>query len=416
LASALEASAQEANAHATQHILDRSLKEAKHKRQKERHAGSWDCPQCTYENLPYAPSCDMCQNSNPPLGTLVFRHTPPNNATFGVELELIITDGKRDGYTHEWLASELTKLGPPNVQFCGYSHETTEDWKIVTDASVRGHHDNRDLCLELVSPVLQGNDGLAELRIIMEHVRQLLGIATNRTCGFHVHIDATSMPLSVLKRICQGFVALENAFDLLVAKGNSIQQRSHRSTDENRYCRSNRIAFGAMSNRQRWARLQEAHSFEDVVDLVNPQQDRYRKLNITNLVKESRPSTIEFRLHGGVEELREAEAWVRLLLRFCDRAGGTASTSDASIASAISNIQSLPEEATPAQELQALWQLVDCPGLEQFYVLDRRLFVAAVASPSMQNNLRNTWRCKTCRKPFSTSRALSQHVEATGHA
>ena len=91
--------------------------------------------------------------------------------------------------------------------------EYGKHWKIVTDASVRGRN-HHDLCLELVSPILQGSEGLDQLRVLMEHVR----------------------------------------------------------------------------------------------------------------------------LHGGVEELREAEAWVRLVLRFCSRTP----TAD------ITPIQTLVEEATPA--------------------------------------------------------------------
>ena len=170
------------------------------------------------------------------------------------------------------MAQELIKLGPPTVEFRGYSHDTSKHWKIVTDASVRGRN-HHDLCLELVSPILQGSEGLDQLRVLMEHVR----------------------------------------------------------------------------------------------------------------------------LHGGVEELREAEAWVRLVLRFCSRTP----TAD------ITPIQTLVEEATPAMELMALWKMVDCLGLEQFYVLDRKLFVP--------QQLQNHWLCKKCKRPFGNARALSQHVEATGH-
>ena len=228
---------------------------------------------------------------------------------------------------------------------------------------------------------------------MLERLRRL-GIATNRTCGFHVHIDATSMPLSSLRRISQCFVALENAFDLLVAS-------NHRSTDQNEFCRSNRIAFGRLSNKQRWERIQSADSKGALVELLNPDNNRYRKLNLTNVTNPARRSTIEFRLHGVVEELREAEAWVRLLLRFCDRAANL--QSDAILA----RIQTLPEETTPAQELEALWEFVECPGLYQFYAMHRKLFE--------ERRLRNQWRCHQCRRPFETSRALSQHVEATGH-
>lgn len=382
LAQAVESSSAEATSWRQQKTLNESIAKSQEKRQKERHIGIWDCVQCTFQNPPYSPTCVMCL-SQAPAGTLVFEDIPPN-LRFGLELELMITDGKRDGYTLEWMAQELTKLGPPNVVYHGYSHATTEHWKIVTDSSVKGRNQH-DLCLELVSPVLLGNEGLNQLRILMEHVRQL-GIATNQTCGFHVHVDATSTPLSDLKRIAQCFVALENAFDLLVA-GN------HRRADQNKYCRSNRIAFGRLSNRQRWDSIEQVNDVDELVDILNPDGDRYRKLNLTNLANSNRPSTMEFRLHGGVEELPQAEAWVRLLLRFCDR---------------VPTIHAIPlyEDATPAMELQELWKIVQCQGLEQFYVLGRKLF-----APSLQN----TWHCQRCKKPFRTSRALSQHVEATGH-
>jgi len=401
LAAAMEASAQDAHVRENTQQLEVALNEVQHKRQRECHDGSWHCLQCTFDNAPYAPLCHMCQ-SKPPDNTLVFQDIP-ESTKFGVELELIITDGKRDGYKLEWLAKKMTELGPPSVEYLGYSHETVDHWKIVSDSSLRGHT-HHDLCLELVSPVLRGSEGLAQLRVLMEHVRQL-GIATNKTCGFHVHVDATNSTLQELKRICQCFVALENAFDLLVA-GN------HRSTDQNQYCRSNRIAFGRFSNRQRWEGISAAQSKANLVNLMNPNSDRYRKLNLTNLTNPGRPSTVEFRLHGGVEELRQAEAWVRLIVRFCHRAAASAhnainDNTSTSIARALTQIQTLREEATPKEELEALWQLMECPGLEQFYVMQHRLY--------QQKQLQNTWRCRKCRKPFETSRALSQHAEATGH-
>eukprot|EP00561_Arcocellulus_cornucervis_P000765 CAMPEP_0185813670 /NCGR_PEP_ID=MMETSP1322-20130828/12108_1 /TAXON_ID=265543 /ORGANISM="Minutocellus polymorphus, Strain RCC2270" /LENGTH=45 /DNA_ID= /DNA_START= /DNA_END= /DNA_ORIENTATION= len=35
------------------------------------------------------------------------------------------------------------------------------------------------------------------------------------------------------------------------------------------------------------------------------------------MTNRDRPSTCEFRQHGGVSELLVAEAWIRLVLRFC---------------------------------------------------------------------------------------------------
>lgn len=70
---------------------------------------------------------------------------------------MFIPQGRRDGFTHESIAESLTTIGPPSIEFRGYSHETSECWKVVTDSS-NGAHDC-DLCFELVSPILQGNVG-----------------------------------------------------------------------------------------------------------------------------------------------------------------------------------------------------------------------------------------------------------------
>ena len=394
LAQALEDSAEEAQLEVTAKSIHQALSKNQANRGRERQNGSWDCGHCTFENQPYEPQCGMCDKPPPP-NALVFQPIP-TSTRFGLELELIIPDGQKDGFSLDWLASELTKLGPPSVVHQGYTHQTLEkDWKVLTDSSLRGNHPRGDLCLEVVSPILQGKDGLVQLRVLMEHLRRL-GVSTNRTCGFHVHVDATSLPLSSMRRVAQCFAALENAFDLLVAS-------KHRSTDQNQFCRSNRIAFGSLTNKQRWERLESAQTPEELVDCMNPDNDRYRKLNLTNVTNPSRPSTMEFRLHGGVQELQEAEAWVRLLLRFCD----LASNGGANNTAALARIQTLSEGTKPCQELAVLWDLVDCPGLYQFYAMHRKLYEAG--------KLQNKWRCHRCRRPFDTSRALSQHVAATGH-
>jgi hypothetical protein len=438
LAVALDASNEEAEASLASVAMENSALRLKRARTQERNEGAWDCAHCTYTNRPYSRQCAVCE-SKPPLHVLTF--TGLARLRFGLEIEIIVPDGKRDGYTLESIAKDLTRLGGggsagPKVVFMGYSHETTIlDWKIVTDSSLSSENgEDRDLCFELVSPVLQGEGmaGLESFRAVMANVRKL-GIATNASCGFHVHVDATSSTgisttnndddddgdtnetqpqqqaalemgtLEGLKRVAQCFCSLENAFDLLVARttrgdDNNEHAGSGRRADRNEFCRSNRLAFGSLSNRQRWEQIASAQSLRALVDMVNPGNDRYRKLNLTNICKPTRPSTCEFRHHGGVEELQEAEAWVRLVVRFCERASQQCPASAACC---------LREDATPRDELQALFVLVDCEGLEQFFVVDRKLFV--------DRPLANDWECQSCSRTFANSRALSQHTAATGH-
>lgn len=158
----------------------------------ERNERAWDCVHCTFTNRPYSRQCAVCE-SRPPLNVLTFAILA--RLRFGLEIEIIVPDGKRDDYTLDSIAKNLTRLGGssgPKVVFMGYSHETTiQDWKIVTDSSLSS--EEGDLCFELVSPVLQGEGmgGLESFRAVMANVRKL-GIVTNASCGFHVHVDATS--------------------------------------------------------------------------------------------------------------------------------------------------------------------------------------------------------------------------------
>ena len=401
---ALNTSATEHEAEQISRRMETDVLKQKRQRTEERNQGCWDCGACTYTNLPYTKTCAVCGESAP---ATVLTFCPLAPMRFGVEIEIIVPDGVRDGYTMESIATELTRIGPPKVHYAGYTHETTEFWKIVRDSSVGGNNEN-DLCFELVSPVLQGDDGLASLRAMLENVRRI-GIATNSTCGFHVHVDATKATnpqqrvtsmgtLLGIKRVAQYFVAFENAFDLLVAR--SWEQNHHssnRRSDVNRYCKSNRLVFGSLSNRQRWDQIESARNFTSLIHMINPDDDRYFKLNLTNIIHPRRPSTCEFRHHGGVEELPQAEAWVRLVIRFCEQA----STGDRII---------LQERSTPKDELDAFFRLIGCDGLAQFFVAEKRLF-----GGSNNSGLSNDWQCKVCRRSFKTSRDLAQHLNMTRH-
>lgn len=442
---------QESDHHATALQLNESMENVAKRYKTSRNAdvaqGSWDCPHCTFTNPPYhAQTCGMC-NASSPLHVLTFSSIPPT-LRFGVEIEIIIPRGKADGYTLQRIAQELTRLGPPNVHFRGYTHETeAKDWKIVTDASIRGINDNddnddADLCFELVSPILVGDDidGLGSLRAILDHVRRL-GVATNATCGFHVHVDAelngtsplgggggaAGNSLAAIKRLCQCFCCLENAFDLLVASstwddnnenGNTARNgNQHRRANANQYCRSNRLLLGAggMSNRQVYNKIAAAKSMTDLVhNVINPNPvGRYCKLNLTNIIKHSRPSTVEFRHHGGVQDLLEAEAWVRLILRFCQAAATLTNSQveELCVSSLSSNSTSSTTTAAAAMvraEVEALFGMVGCKGLEQYYIVERRLFAG-------EHRFRNTWTCTVCGKVFEKCQSLSQHVQARRH-
>ena len=395
----IEAEENELQRLALQEMAD-ALEEERQRRQgQERKEGAWDCQRCTLQNRPYAARCGAC-GQVPPAAVLTFADLPPK-MRFGVELELIVPLGKRDGLTCQWVAEQMSILGVPTV-FSGYSHETIQKWKVVTDSSLRSS--SADLCFEFVSPVLVGEEGLEAIRAMLESIRRV-GIEINQSCGFHVHVDAETGALSSLpglKRLVNCFVSLEGAFDALVARDASRQAQQRRA-NRHRYCRSNVLAFGTLSNKQRWDEINSAQSIDELVTMANPEHDRYRKLNLTNMTNRDRPSTCEFRQHGGVSELLVAEAWIRLVLRFCSMV-----TKDSSV----SRSCLLKQGAPLKDELETLLRIVDCPGLEYFYLLERNLFT--LMDQTAHTNRRREWKCR-CGRRFKDCRALAQHSSDTGH-
>uniref|UniRef100_A0A7S4W5Y6 RanBP2-type domain-containing protein n=1 Tax=Ditylum brightwellii TaxID=49249 RepID=A0A7S4W5Y6_9STRA len=399
---------------------EEALRNAQQIKSEERRNGSWDCVACTFRNAPFSSLCEVC-HAKPGKHILTF--PPMSNLRFGVEIEIIIPNGRADGFTEEIIAQRLTQMGT-RVTFCGYTHQTTNHWKIVTDSSIRTSSSSH-LAFELVSPPLSGeaqHNSMSSFRALMQNIRRI-GIDTNSSCGFHVHVDATPYTCAIaqlatlhgLTNLCLAFIAFENAFDLLVARSSSspTQHRKERAASGNRYCRSNRLMFGSKSNRQRWEHVTNAcyntsATLTTLVNIINPNKDRYMKLNMTNIVNPDRPSTIEFRHHGGIVDILEAEAWIRFLLRFCENAALTHSET-------LKSLCLLPEKSTPQEELTRLFQMVNCEGLEQFYVMDRKLYVNHSNKDDARFQITNEWFCRVCKRGFGSSRSLSQHMDATGH-
>jgi len=110
-----------------------------------------------------------------------------NERGFGVEIEFI----RPNNVSKQSICNALTV--PCEVE--GYNHITRPHWKIVTDCSVNENSDqyNRGLVgdNEIVSPILYGENGFAQLKNILDTLNEL-GCEVNYTCGIHVHHDVTN--------------------------------------------------------------------------------------------------------------------------------------------------------------------------------------------------------------------------------
>ena len=91
------------------------------------------------------------------------------NRKFGIEIEAYNVDKTA-------LARALNAAGI----LCaveGYNHQTRGHWKIVSDGSLQGYN-----TFELVSPILEGNNGLIQVEVVCQ-VINTLNARINTSCG-----------------------------------------------------------------------------------------------------------------------------------------------------------------------------------------------------------------------------------------
>lgn len=215
------------------------------------------------------------------------RSVSPARATdrkFGVEIECIADKNV--------LQAALRAKGISCVVITDYTgavHTDIDQWKIVPDGSVTGastrHTSIRPL--ELVSPVLQGEAGLRQLRDVCDCLRSAWA-QVNTSCGLHVHLDAADLDVENLKIALANWIAAQDVTDTLVS-------RSRRQTTQG-YCKRYDPSTTSL--------LRDARTIDDVIIRI---RDRYRTLNV---MAYTRHKTLEVRQHQGSVEFPKIAAWV----------------------------------------------------------------------------------------------------------
>lgn len=212
------------------------------------------------------------------------------NRTFGIEIEGLSPVSRND------LARSLETFGIECVHE-GYNHRRRSHWKIVTDGSIC---ENRGTCgFELVSPPLRGAEGLEEIRKVCKALRQI-GCTVNRSCGLHVHHDASDYNVESFKNLYAIYIRFEAAIDELV----SASRRGQR----NGYCASLGGEIGL-------ERVKNVRQMYDLTRSVFP--SRYVKLNCHSYEVHG---TVEFRQHQGTMDGEKIVAWVVFTQMLVERA------------------------------------------------------------------------------------------------
>jgi hypothetical protein len=141
-----------------------------------------------------------------------------------------------------------------------------DGWNCQSDASVRSL-DEGYVGIEVVSPILSGEDGLVQAYYMAEFLREC-NAKVDYYCGLHVHVDATNLSEKQVQNIARAFRSYEQVFYAFC--GEDVVNRLTSA-----YCKP----LFVLPENVNLARL-----------------DRYHSLNFTNYYYDSSKKTLEFRM------------------------------------------------------------------------------------------------------------------------
>lgn len=205
------------------------------------------------------------------------------NRTFGIEIEAF-------GVSKTILKQKLEAEGI-QVAIESYNHIVRNHWKITTDSSINGHQG-----FELVSPILQGQNGIDQLKKVCRALNKAKA-KVNKSCGLHVHIGANDYTLDHFKNLVVNYINLEKQFDKMMPNS--------RRKNNNTYCKS----ITGYSKRQ----VKSKTSISGLLDMLT--SSRYRKLNLKSF---RTYGTAEFRHHSGTTSFGKIKNWIIICSRLIE--------------------------------------------------------------------------------------------------
>ena len=169
-----------------------------------------------------------------------------------------------------------------------------QGWKAKSDGSINCQNSNQNGC-ELVSPILRGPEGLAQVVAACQALREK-GHIVNNSCGVHVHIgwDQSRREVNAesLKRLITIVAYLEKG--LYAITGTKARERGRFSKPVRQYLRPTQAQRSASS-------------------------DRYHALNLANL-RPGGKQTVEFRVFSGSISATKIVGWIQVCLGIVERA------------------------------------------------------------------------------------------------
>lgn len=226
--------------------------------------------------------------------------------TFGVEIEF--KSSNRLSTIASKLSAKLATINETrepnnyiNVYQESYNHETRNHWKLITDSSC-GY--------ELVSPVLEGQNGMNDLAIIVSALESISTVKVNKSCGIHVHVGIADATVKKVANLVKYYAKNEPMID-------AVMPNSRRSNN-NMYCKP--VMTYNASNVKRLNKIVKDNEAEvlttQVSKIANFLGNRYNKVNLHSF---RRYRTVEFRQHSGSVDTKKITTWVAFCLNTVDK-------------------------------------------------------------------------------------------------
>lgn len=204
---------------------------------------------------------------------------------FGIEIEFF---GANTSLTQNFINAGL------EVRTESYNHTNRPHWKFVSDASIRGLN-----AQEMVSPILQGKEGLTDFRKACKALRQS-NAQVNTTCGVHVHLDANDYSIENFKTLVKNQFFIEEQIDKIMP--------SSRRANTNRYCKG----FKSLGRATLFAKIDSCQTVNQMAQYFG---SRYYKLNLQSF---QRHGTVEFRQHGASTNFLKIKNWILICARLVE--------------------------------------------------------------------------------------------------
>ena len=207
--------------------------------------------------------------------------------TFGIEIECIGLD-----CTQAFRALHNAGVSVVNA---GYTHDVIREWKVVRDGSLN----SRNGACEVVSPILQGKQGIDEIRTVMSILRTA-GASVDTSCGMHIHIGVKHFSNIQLANIVRDHQMWNGAFDAFLADRRTVANGSYLGKRN------------ARSARELADDIRDASSQAELRSTVSNTR-RYTNLNVASYAKYG---TFENRQHQGSLNGMNAGAWIAFTQAF----------------------------------------------------------------------------------------------------